>query len=60
MYLRIWTSNSKPGDVGRWYFDYLYDSKCLPNYLRIDIQGTETGVMAAMHGILSRMQEDVD
>ena len=40
LFLKVWTSNSNPTFVGRWYFEYLYKSKILPNYITID-KGTE-------------------
>ena len=36
MFLKVWPSNSKPEQVGRWYFDYLYESRRLPHFVRID------------------------
>ena len=58
MFLKVWYSNSQPLDVGRWYFDYLYETNCLPRYLRVD-KGTETGVMTPIHAMLCGMQGDV-
>ena len=36
--LFIWalTSNNNPVYPARWYFEYLYESKTLPDYIRID------------------------
>ena len=48
LFLKVWTFNSNPIFVGRWYFEYLYKSKILPNYIRID-KGTETANFSAMH-----------
>ena len=48
LFLRVWTSNSNPNFVGRWYFEYLHKSKILPNYVRID-KGTETATLSTMH-----------
>ena len=58
LFLRIWTTNSNPANVGRWFFEYLAESRCLPRYLRVD-KGTETGVMASIHAMLSMAQDDV-
>ena len=56
LFLRVWTSNSNPIFVGRWYFEYLY--KILPNYIRID-KGTGTATLSTMHAYLSSLQTDV-
>ncbi|XP_066931267.1 uncharacterized protein [Clytia hemisphaerica] len=58
MWLKAWESNSKPELIGRWYFDYLYETRTLPNRIRLD-KGTETGVMATMHSFLRSVQEDM-
>ena len=51
LWLRIWTTNSDPKVVGRWYFEHLYETKMIAQNLRID-KGTETGEMATMHAFL--------
>ena len=58
LFLKVWTSNSNPIFVGRWYFEYLYKRKILPNYIRID-KGTETATISTMHASLSSLQTDV-
>ena len=45
--------------IGRWYLEYLFESRTLPAYLRID-KGSETGVMATMHAFLRRNHGDLD
>ena len=57
LWLKIWTSNSDPQLIGRWYFDYLFENKTLAAFLRVD-RGTETGTMAVMHAFLRRHQND--
>ena len=59
LWLRIWDSNSRPQLIGRWYLDYLYESRVLPAFLRID-KGTETGIMATMQAFLRRNCQDLD
>ena len=51
LWLRIWTTNSDPKVVGRWYFEHLYETKMIAQNLRID-KGTETGEMATMYAFL--------
>ena len=58
LFLKVWTSNSNPVFVERWYFEYIYKSKILPNYIRID-KGTETATLSTMHAYLSSLQTDV-
>ena len=59
VWIKVWDSNSSPYLIARWYFDYLYESKLLPHYVRLD-KGTETGVLATMHAYLRRQQCDID
>ena len=59
LWLKAWITNSKPELIGRWYLEYLYKSKKMPSYLRMD-KGTETGVMATMQCYLRRNDEDLD
>ena len=58
LYLKVWTSNSNPSNVGRWYFEYLYNTKKLPNYIRID-KGPETKILSTMQAYLCSKQTDV-
>lgn len=48
LFLRVWHTNSMPEVIGRWYFEYLSESRIIPNYIRMD-KGTETSIMATMH-----------
>ena len=57
LWLRVWTSNSNPYLIGRWYLDYLFETRAIASFLRMD-KGTETGVMATMHAFLRRNHED--
>lgn len=59
LWLRVWDTNSKPELIGRWYLEYLYESRSLPAYLRID-KGTETGIMATMHAFLRQEHNDIE
>ena len=43
LWLRVWTSNSSPGIVGRWYLEYLFESRVMASIIRVD-KGTETGI----------------
>ena len=57
LWLRVWTSNSNPYLIGRWYLDYLFETRVIASFLRMD-KGTETGVMATMHAFLRHNHED--
>ena len=59
LWLRIWVSNSDPRVIGRWYLEYLYETRTMASYLRMD-RGTETGILATMHAFLRRHHGDVD
>ena len=56
---RIWVSNSDPLLIGRWYFDYLYETRRISVFMRMD-KGTETGIMATIHAFLRRHHNDMD
>ena len=58
LWLRIWTTNKEPKLIGRWYLEYLYETKVIPSYLRMD-RGTETGVMGTMHVFLRNQHGDM-
>ncbi len=59
LWLRIWVSNSNPLLIGRWYLDYLYETRTISAFLRMD-KGTETGIMATMHAFLKRHHNDME
>lgn len=59
MFLRVWVTNSKPEVVARWYLQYLYKSKIVPDYIRID-KGTETKSMAEIHCFLRHHHGDLE
>lgn len=51
LWLRIWVSNSDPLLIGRWYMQYLCETRHIASYIRLD-KGTETGTMATIHAFL--------
>lgn len=58
LFLFVCTSNSNPLVIGKMYLQYLFETKTLPRYWRLD-RGTETGKMATIdtypinqHGIM--------
>ena len=59
MWLRIWTTNSNPKLVGRWYLEHLLETRTISRMIRLD-KGTETGVMATMHAYLRRNHSGID
>jgi len=59
LWLKVWTTNSKPELIGRWYLEYLYEYRKLPCYLRMD-KGTETGIMATIHCFLRQFHDDLE
>jgi hypothetical protein len=59
LWLRVWVSNSDPKLIGKWYLEYLYETRVMSAMLRVD-KGTETGVMATTHAFLRRNHGDMD
>ena len=59
LWLRVWTGNSDPKLIDRFYLDYLYESRMIARKIRID-KGTETGKMATLHAFLRRHHGDMD
>ena len=53
LFSRAWTSNNNPLYPARWYSEYLYESKTLPDHIRID-KGSATTIMATMQVFLSK------
>ena len=52
LFLYVCQSNSYPHVIARRYFDFLYDSRVLPKFLRTD-KGSETGKMPTLHAYLT-------
>ena len=59
LWLKIWVTNSDPQRIGYWYLEYLYETRILPWYLRID-KGTQTETMATMHAYLHQLLGTTD
>ncbi|CAH3159193.1 unnamed protein product, partial [Porites lobata] len=59
LYLKLWPSNSDPKLIARWYLEYLYESRVISQYLRLD-KGSETGITATIHACLRQSHEDID
>ena len=53
LFSRAWISNNNPLYPARWYSEYLYESKTLPDHIRID-KGSATTIMATMQVFLSK------
>ena len=58
LFIKVWTSNSDPKLIGRWYYEHLVSTKTLSRRLRLD-KGSETGVMATMHAFLRSFYEEI-
>lgn len=59
LWLRVWMTNSDPKLIGRWYLEYLFETRVMSAIMRLD-KGTETGTMATMHAFLRRHHNDMD
>ena len=58
LYLKVWTSNSRPELTARWYFDYIFEARKISSMLRLD-KGTETGLLASIHAFLRKEHGDM-
>ena len=58
LYLKVWTSNSRPELTDRWYFDYIFEARKISSMLRLD-KGTETGLLASIHAFLRKEHGDM-
>ena len=45
LWLKIWTGNSDPKRIARWYSEHLHENRTIASHIRID-RGNETGIMA--------------
>lgn len=59
LWIKVWTSNSNPNQIARFYLEYLIKNQMMSTYLRMD-RGTETGTMATLHAYLRQSHEDMD
>ena len=57
LWLRVWTSNSNPQLIGRWYIEHLLETRVVSAMMRLD-RGTETGTMATIHAFLRSHHTD--
>ena len=57
--LWFWESNSDPMRIGRWYLEYLFETRRIAAMIRVD-KGTETGIMATIHSFLRQHHHDMD
>eukprot|EP00794_Sanderia_malayensis_P021036 gene21036-23091_t len=59
LWIKVWTSNSDPELIGRWYLKHLFESRLIARRLRID-KGTETGDLASIHAFLRDKHGDME
>ena len=57
--IKVWVTNRITELVARWYFESIYETRVMPNYMLID-KGSETGTIATMHCFLRRPHSDVE
>ena len=55
----MWVKNRIPELVALWYFEFVYKTRVIPNYICID-KGSKTGTIATMHCFLCRQHSDVE
>ncbi len=47
-----------PQLIGHWYLEYLFESKVITSFIRLD-KGTEMGTVATMHAYLHQFNDAV-
>lgn len=57
LWLKVWMNNSDPQLIGRWYLEFLVDTKVMASMLRLD-RGSETGTMTTIHAFLRMNHTD--
>ena len=58
LWIKVWVSNRIPKLVVRWYFEFIYETTVIPNYICID-KDSETGTIATMHCFLCRQHSEL-
>ena len=51
LWIKVWVTNRISVLVARWYFEFIYETRVMPNYIRIE-KDTKTGTIAKMHCFL--------
>ena len=51
LWIKMLVTNRIPKLVARWYFEFIYETRVILNYIRID-NGSENGTNATMHCFL--------
>ena len=59
LWIKVWATNRILELVARWYFEFIYEVRVIPNYIRID-KGSKTGTIAIIHCFLRRQHLDVE
>ena len=58
-WIKVWVTNRIPELVARWYLEFHYETRVMPNYIHI-AKGSETGTLATMHCFLLRQHSHVE
>ena len=53
LWIKVWVTNRILELVAQWYFEFIYKTRVIPNYVRID-KDSETGTIVTMHCFLRR------
>ena len=59
LWLKVFSSNSDPDVVGKWYIEYIFKSKVIASKLRLD-KGSERGKIATIHAFLRKDNMDME
>ena len=59
LWIKVWVTHRIPELVAQWYFEFIYVTRVMPNFIRID-KGSETSTLTKMLYFLRRQQSDVE
>ena len=62
LWLKIWTGNSDPKRIARWYLEHLDNcaKRTIASHVRRIDRGSETGIMATMHSYRRQSNGDMN
>ena len=59
LWIKVWVTNRIPELVAQWYSEFIYETRVILNYIRID-KGSQIGTIATMHCFRRRQHSDVE
>ena len=59
LWIKVWVTNRIPELVAQWYSEFIYETRVILNYIRID-KGSEIDTIATMHCFRRRQHSGVE